>query len=41
MEGKGYKRAEMEEQLKFIRERIVYWDKQEKDRGLKSPYVVQ
>jgi TRAP-type transport system periplasmic protein len=41
MEGKGYKRSEMEEHLKFIRERIVYWDKQEKERGLKSPYIVQ
>ena len=41
MEGKGYKRSDMEEQLKFIRERITYWDKQEKERGLKSPYVVQ
>ncbi len=39
MEGKGFKRAEMEEQLKFIRERIAYWGKQEKDRKLKSPYV--
>lgn len=39
MEGKGFKKAEMEEQLKFIRERIVYWSKQEKDRNLKSPWV--
>lgn len=39
MEGKGYKKAEMEEQLKFIRERIAYWTKQEKDRKLKSPYL--
>jgi TRAP-type C4-dicarboxylate transport system substrate-binding protein len=39
MEGKGFKKAEMEEQLKFIRERIAYWSKQEKDRNLKSPWV--
>jgi TRAP-type C4-dicarboxylate transport system substrate-binding protein len=39
MEGKGYKKVEMEEQLKFIRERIAYWTKQEKDRKLKSPYL--
>ena len=41
MEAKGYKRSDMEEQLKFIRERMAYWEKQEKDRGLKSPYIVQ
>jgi TRAP-type C4-dicarboxylate transport system substrate-binding protein len=39
MEGKGYKRADVEEQLKFIRDRIAYWTKQERDRKLKSPYV--
>ncbi len=39
MEGKGFKKAEMEEQVKFIRERVAYWTKQEKDRKLKSPYV--
>jgi hypothetical protein len=38
MEGKGFKRAELEDQLKFIRERMAYWSKQEKDRKLKSPY---
>ena len=38
METKGYKRAELEEQLKFARERVAYWSKQEKDRKLKSPY---
>jgi TRAP-type transport system periplasmic protein len=39
MEGKGYKRSDMEEQLKFIHDREAYWTKQEKDRKLKSPYV--
>ncbi len=39
MERKGYKKAETEDQLKFIRERIAYWSKQEKDRKLKTPYV--
>jgi TRAP-type C4-dicarboxylate transport system substrate-binding protein len=38
METKGFKRAELEEQLKFARERIAYWSKQEKDQKLKSPY---
>ena len=38
MEGKGYKRSEIEEQLTYIRERIAYWSKQEKERKLKSPY---
>jgi hypothetical protein len=39
MESKGYKRAEPEEQLKYIRERIAHWTKQEKDRKLESPYA--
>ena len=39
MEGKGFKRAEMDEQLKYIYERIAYWSKQERDRKLKSPYI--
>ena len=39
MEAKGFKRAELEAQLQYIRERIAYWGKQEKERGLKSPYV--
>jgi TRAP-type C4-dicarboxylate transport system substrate-binding protein len=38
METKGFKKAELEEQLKFARERIAYWSKQEKDQKLKSPY---
>jgi TRAP-type C4-dicarboxylate transport system substrate-binding protein len=41
MQAKGFKKAEMEEQLKFIYERIDYWSKQEKDRKLRSPYAVQ
>ncbi|HVN96984.1 MAG TPA: TRAP transporter substrate-binding protein [Syntrophorhabdaceae bacterium] len=39
MEGKGFKRADMEAQLAYIRERIAYWGKQETDRKLKSPYA--
>ncbi len=39
MVSKGYNKAEMEDQLKFIRERIAYWGKQERDRKLKSPYI--
>ena len=38
MEGKGFKKAELEEQLKFIREHIAYWGKQQTDRKLKSPW---
>ena len=41
MQSKGFKRAEMEEQLKFIYERIDYWSKQERDRKLRSPYTAQ
>jgi TRAP-type C4-dicarboxylate transport system substrate-binding protein len=39
MEKKGYKKADLDEQLKFIRERVAYWNRQEKDRKLKDPYV--
>jgi len=39
MEGKGFKRNEMERQLQYIRERIAYWAKQERERKLKSPWV--
>lgn len=39
MEGKGFKRGEMEGQLKYIRDRIAYWTEQEKTRKLKSPYA--
>jgi hypothetical protein len=38
MEGKGFKKADLEDQLKFIRERMAYWSEQEKDQKLKSPY---
>jgi TRAP-type C4-dicarboxylate transport system substrate-binding protein len=39
LEAKGYKRSELEEQLKYIRERIAYWSKQEQDRKLESAYT--
>jgi len=38
MEGKGYKRADIQAQLNYIYERIDYWSKQEKERKPKSPY---
>jgi TRAP-type C4-dicarboxylate transport system substrate-binding protein len=38
LEGKGYKRSEMEGYLKFIRERIAYWSQQEKELKLPTPY---
>jgi TRAP-type C4-dicarboxylate transport system substrate-binding protein len=39
MEDRGFKRTEMDEQVKYIRERIAHWSKQEKTRQLKSPYA--
>lgn len=39
MEKKGYKRAELDERLKYIRERVAYWSKQQGDRKLVDPYV--
>jgi TRAP-type C4-dicarboxylate transport system substrate-binding protein len=39
MEAKGFKKTDMEEQLKYIHERIEYWSRQERDRRLKSPYL--
>ena len=39
MEAKGSRGAKWKQQLQFIRERIAYWSKQEKERKLKSPYV--
>jgi TRAP-type C4-dicarboxylate transport system substrate-binding protein len=34
LETKGFKRSETEEYLKFIRERITYWAKQEKEKKI-------
>ncbi len=34
LEAKGFKRADTEAQVKFIRERIVYWGQQEKERKI-------
>jgi TRAP-type C4-dicarboxylate transport system substrate-binding protein len=34
LEGKGFKRADSEAQVNFIRERIPYWAKQEKQRKI-------
>jgi len=34
MEGKGFKRADTEAQLAFIKERIAYWTVQEKERKI-------
>jgi len=38
LEGKGYKRSDMEGYLKFIRELIAYWSQQEKELKLPTPY---
>jgi hypothetical protein len=39
MQAKGFKKADMEEQLKYIHERIAFWSAQEKTRKLRSPYA--
>jgi TRAP-type C4-dicarboxylate transport system substrate-binding protein len=39
MAGKGYKEAEVDEWLKYIKERIAYWAKEEKQR--KIPIVFE
>jgi TRAP-type C4-dicarboxylate transport system substrate-binding protein len=38
MVSKGYKEAEINEWLKYIKERIGYWKKEEKKRGIASPF---
>jgi hypothetical protein len=38
MQAKGYKKSEMDEQLKYIRERIAYWTEQEKIQKLPTAH---
>jgi TRAP-type C4-dicarboxylate transport system substrate-binding protein len=38
MVSKEYKEAEVDEWLNYIKERIKYWQKEEKARGIASPY---
>ena len=38
MVSKGYKEADVDGWVKFIRERIDYWAKEEKKRGIANPY---
>ena len=38
MVAKGYKESEVDDWLKFIKERIGYWSKEEKQRKIPSPF---
>jgi TRAP-type C4-dicarboxylate transport system substrate-binding protein len=38
MVSKGYKEAEVDEWMKYIKERIAYWHKEQKGRGIPSPF---
>lgn len=38
MVSKGYKEAEVDGWLKYIRERIEYWHKEQKKRGIPAPF---
>jgi len=38
MVGKGYKAAEVDGWLKYVKERIEYWHKEQKKRGVPSPF---
>jgi hypothetical protein len=38
MQAKGAKKSEMDEQLKYIRERIAYWAEQEKAKKLPTAH---
>jgi hypothetical protein len=38
MISKGYKETEIDEWLKFIKERIGYWKKEQKARKIASPF---
>jgi hypothetical protein len=38
MATKGYKEAEVDNWVKYIKERIGYWQKEQKKRGLHSAF---
>jgi TRAP-type C4-dicarboxylate transport system substrate-binding protein len=38
MVSKGYKEAEVDDWLKYVRERIDYWHKEQKKRGIAAPF---
>jgi TRAP-type C4-dicarboxylate transport system substrate-binding protein len=38
MAGKGYKEAEVDDWLKYIKERIGYWTKEEKQKKIPTPF---
>ena len=38
LEGKGFKRAETEAQVKFIRERVAYWTKKQDELKIPKGY---
>jgi TRAP-type C4-dicarboxylate transport system substrate-binding protein len=39
MAAKGFKEADVDTWLKFIKERIQYWTKQEKEKKIASPFM--
>ena len=39
MVSKGYKEAEVDGWLKYIKERIPYWTKEEKQKGIAAPFM--
>jgi len=41
MVAKGYKKSDVQGWLDYIKSRIEYWQKQEKDRGIKGPFDVK
>jgi len=38
MVSKGYKEAEIDEWMKYIKERIEYWHKEQKKKGIPSAF---
>jgi hypothetical protein len=38
MVAKGYKEAEVDGWLKYIKERIAYWKKEQKKKGIAAPF---
>ena len=35
---KGYKSEEIDGWIRYIRERVGFWDKKAEEQGIKSPY---
>jgi hypothetical protein len=39
MVSKGYKDSDVDSWLKYIKERITYWTKEEKQKGIAAPFM--